>query len=209
MRRLLAVVLFACFGLPLLAAAPNAFYVKPTVVVYPFTANGSSIDREASSRLATLIAEQMAATGQVTVIPAPPGTERKDYLSAARAHSADYYVAGYISPLGNGVSVVEQIVSATSGIVVFSQSAQLNTYNEAAGQGDDLATFISRHANRGVKTPGEITTDAPPKGRLGPVLRKCRDIDPQAGPIWETRSPRLVRCVASKRCHKVSQEVGM
>ncbi len=185
MRRLLAVVLFACFGLPLLAAAPNAFYVKPTVVVYPFTANGSSIDREASSRLATLIAEQMAATGQVTVIPAPPGTERKDYLSAARAHSADYYVAGYISPLGNGVSVVEQIVSATSGIVVFSQSAQLNTYNEAAGQGDDLATFISRHANRGLVAIGT----PPPQQAATPTPAPSNHPEANLGKLFGRKKP--------------------
>ncbi|MDB5029272.1 MAG: hypothetical protein JWO66_2961, partial [Candidatus Eremiobacteraeota bacterium] len=139
MRRLLAVVLVAFLGLPLIAATPNSFAIKPVVIVYPFTANGSSIDREASSRLATILATKMANTGTVSVVPPPPGTERKDYLAVARAHNADYYISGYISPLGNGVSMVEQVVSATTGIVVYSQSAQINTYEEAGGQGDDLA----------------------------------------------------------------------
>ncbi len=158
MRRLLVVALVALFGLPLLGAEPLLF-AKPSVIVYPFTASASSIDREASSRLATIIASRMAETGQVSVIPPPPGTERKDYLSVARAHNADYYVSGYMSPLGNGVSLVEQVVSTTTGIVLFSQSGQINTYNEAAGQGDDLATFISRHANRGLAA---IPTAPPP-----------------------------------------------
>jgi TolB-like protein len=169
-RRLLAVVLVALLGLPLLAAN-SAFYVKATVMVFPFTAAGSSIDREASSRLATIIAEQMAKTGQVTVVAPPPATERKDYLSVSRAHNADYYVAGFISPLGQGVSVVEQVVSTTSGIVVYSQSAQLNTYNEAAGQGDDLAQFVVRHANRGlaaIPTPPPQAASPTPGPSSGP-----------------------------------------
>jgi len=162
-RRFLVVALVALFSLPLLGAEPLLF-AKPSVIVYPFTAGASSVDREASSRLATIIATRMAETGQVTVIPPPPGTERKDYLSVARAHNADYYVSGYISPLGNGVSLVEQVVSTATGIVLFSQSGQINTYNEAAGQGDDLATFISRHANRGLAA---IPT-APPRASPTP-----------------------------------------
>ncbi len=164
MRRLLVVCLAAFFGLPLVAAAPSGLASKPNVIVYPFTANGSSLDREASSRLATIIATQMANTGQVTVVPPPPGTERKDYLTVARAHSAEYYIAGFISPLGNGVSVVEQVVSASSGIVVYSTTAQIQTYADAAGQGDDLAIFIGRHANRGLAAIGT----APPPSSPSP-----------------------------------------
>jgi TolB-like protein len=163
-RRLLAVCLVAFFGLPLLAAAPTSLSIKPSVIVYPFVPTGSSVDREASSRLATLIATQMANTGKVTVLPPPPGTERKDYLAVARAQNADYYVAGFISPLGAGVSLVEQVVSTTTGIVVFSQSTQINTYAEAAGQGDDLAQYISSHANRalaGIGTPPPQASPTP------------------------------------------------
>lgn len=171
MRRLLAVCLVAFLGLPLLAAGPSVFTVKPVVVVYPFTTTGSSVDREASSRLATILATQMANTGNVAVVPPPPGTERKDYLAVARANNADYYVSGFISPLGTGVSIVEQVVSTTTGIVVYSQSAQLNTYAEAAGQGDDLALFISRHANRGlaaIGTPPPAAASPTPAPSSGP-----------------------------------------
>jgi TolB-like protein len=161
-RRFLVVVLFACLGLPLIAATPPPFSTKPTVVVFPFTANGSQIDREASSRLATIIATRMADTGTVTVIPPPPGTERKDFLAVARGSNADYYIAGFISSLGNGVSVVEQVVSAATGIVVFSNTAQLSTYAEAAGQGDDLALFIARHANRAYSSIGTPPPAASP-----------------------------------------------
>lgn len=153
MRRFL-VVLFALLVLPLGASAQSALSLKPSVMVYPFSANGSTLDREASSRLATIIATQMANTGRVTVIAAPPGTERKDYLTAARRAGADYYVAGFISPLGDGVSVVEQVVGTGSGIVLFSSTAQLSTYADAAGQGDNLALFVAGHANRGLAAIG-------------------------------------------------------
>jgi TolB-like protein len=169
-RRLLVVCLIALFGLPLLAATP-AIFIKPVVVVYPLASNGSSVDREASSRLATIIATQMANTNNVTVVPPPPGTERKDYLAVARANNADYYVSGFISPLGNGVSVVLQVVSTTTGIVVYSQSAQLSTYNDAAGQGDDLALFVARHANRGlaaIPTPPPQASSPSPQPGGGP-----------------------------------------
>lgn len=153
------VVLFALLAplvvLPLGAGAQSSgLALKPSVMVYPFSANGSTLDREASSRLATIIATQMANTGRVSVIAAPPGTERKDYLTAARRAGADYYVAGFISPLGDGVSVVEQVVGTGSGIVLYSNTAQLSTYADAAGQGDNLALFVAQHANRGLAAIG-------------------------------------------------------
>ena len=181
MRRLLVVLLVAFLGLPLVAATPPpAFYSKPNVIVFPFISNGSSVDREASSRLATIIASSMANTGLVTVTPPPPGTDRKDYLTVARSNRSEYYVSGFISPLGNGVSIVEQVVSTATGIVVFSQSTQLNTYEEAAGQGDDLAAFVSRHANRGfaaIGTPPPAASPTPaasngPEANLGKLFSR-------------------------------------
>jgi TolB-like protein len=192
-RRLLAVLLVAFLGLPLVAASPPpSFYSKPNVIVFPFISNGSSVDREASSRLATIIATAMANTGLVTVTPPPPATDRKDYLNVARTNRSDYYVSGFISPLGNGVSIVEQVVSTATGIVVYSQSTQLNTYNDAAGQGDDLATFVSRHANRGlaaIGTPPPATSPTPtasngPEANLGKLFgrKKKPAAKPTASP---------------------------
>jgi TolB-like protein len=180
-RRLFAVLITTFMALPMLAATPPPSSItKPNVIVFPFTSTGSSINREASSTLATLIATSMANTGLVTVTPPPPGTDRKDYLSVARANRADYYVSGFMSPLGQGVSIVEQVVSTTTGIVVFSQSTQINNYNEAAGQGDDLAAFVSRHSNRAyaaIGTPPPATSPTPaasngPKANLGNIFSR-------------------------------------
>ncbi len=203
MRRLLVVLLVAFLGLPLVAASPPpSFYSKPNVIVFPFISNGSSVDREASSRLATIIATSMANTGLVTVTPPPPGTDRKDYLNVARTNRSDYYVSGFISPLGNGVSIVEQVVSTATGIVVYSQSTQLNTYNDAAGQGDDLATFVSRHANRGlaaIGTPPPAVSPTPsasngPEANLGKLFSRKKK--PAAKPTASPTPKPIVNATA-------------
>lgn len=170
MRRFLGVVLIALFGLPFLGATPSTLLNKPNVIVYPFVPTGASIDREAGSRLATILAEQMANTGKVRVIPPPPGTERADYLKVALANNADYYVSGYLTPVGDAVAVVEQVVSTTTGIMVFSQTAQLKTYADAAGQGEDLGTLIASHANRGLAAIGTAPpqTSPTPASSSGP-----------------------------------------
>jgi hypothetical protein len=167
-RRLLVILLVMSFGLPLLAAGPPSLLTtKPTVMVFPFIPNGNSIDREALSSLAVLIAQQMANTGKVTVLPPPPGTDRTAYLAVARKGGADYYVTGFISPLGNGASLVVQVVSTGTGIVIFSHSAQIDTVADAASQGIDLANDLGTYANRAfadVGTPPPAPTPSPAGG---------------------------------------------
>ncbi|MBV8354781.1 MAG: hypothetical protein JO101_05645 [Candidatus Eremiobacteraeota bacterium] len=128
-----------------LGAAPNLFPTA-SAVVYSLTVNGPA-DKDAGGRLAVLFAQQLADNG-VRVVAPPLGTERKDYLEVARKLGVDYYVTGFITPLGPEVSVVEQIVSTVSGTVVFSNSAQMLTYADAGGQGAILATAIQKHAAR-------------------------------------------------------------
>ena len=178
-------------ALPLLAAAPDSsLLAKPSVIVYPFVPTGASVDREAGSRLATILAQQMANTGKVKVIPPPPGTDRANYLKVALANDADYYVTGYITPLGDAVAVVEQVVSTTTGIVVFSQTAQLRTYSDAANQGSDLGLLIAGHANRnltaiGTAPPQSTSTPAPsqgPRADLGKLLKGRKKAAPAATP---------------------------
>ena len=191
MHRSLIVVLATFIALPLLAAAPDSsLLAKPSVIVYPFVPTGASVDREAGSRLATILAQQMANTGKVKVIPPPPGTDRANYLKAALANDADYYVTGYITPLGDAVAVVEQVVSTTTGIVVFSQTAQLHTYSDAANQGSDLGLLIAGHANRnlaaiGTAPPQSTPTPAPsqgPQADLGKLLKGRKKAAPAATP---------------------------
>jgi len=159
-RRFLAFLLCAALSAPLLGASPTLLLAPPVLVVYPLTmASATDLDKEAGSRLAVSIAQSIAALGGVTVKPAPPGTERKNYLEIARAQNADYYISGYITPLGEDVSVVEQLVSTQSGIVVFSNTAPIKTYNDAVGQGEILRTALLRHQGRNV---GAYDAPSPP-----------------------------------------------
>lgn len=142
-RVALALVLLAS-GL-LGAATPSG--PPPVVVVYPLTVGGDT-EREAGGRIGVLYATRLAELGGITVKPPTPGTARAQFLERARGQSADYYVTGFLTPLGNDVSVVNQIVSTASGIVVWSDTVQIRTYAEAAGQAELIRAAILRHAGR-------------------------------------------------------------
>ncbi|GAC1405283.1 MAG: hypothetical protein NVSMB64_09890 [Candidatus Velthaea sp.] len=151
MRRFFTIIFAIALGLPLVAAGPSTTILPPPVLlVYPLTVNGGDVQKESGSRIAVIIAQSIANLGGVVVKPAPPGTERKDYLAVTRAQNAEYYLSGYVTPLGDGASVVEQLVSAQSGIVIYSGTAQIKTYNDADGQGDLIRTALLRHQARNI-----------------------------------------------------------
>ncbi len=147
-RYLLAV--FACLSVFLVAATP-AFTIVPTVIVYPLMASSAELDRETSARIATTLATQIAQGGSVKVIAPKPGVERANFLSDARAAGANYYVTGFVTPLGRGASVVEQVVSTTSGTLVFSQTNFITSLDEIAAQGDQLRQGIIDRSTRGIQ----------------------------------------------------------
>jgi len=134
----------------LIAAAP-AFTIVPTVIVYPLSATSANLDRETSSRIATTLATQIALGGSVRVLPARTGIDRADYLADARANGATYYVTGFVTPLGSGASVVEQVVSTSSGTMVFSVTNYITSMNEIAAQGDQLRSGIIERSQRGIQ----------------------------------------------------------
>lgn len=161
-RYLLAV--FACLSVFLVAAAP-AFTIVPTVIVYPLEASSSDLNREDSARIATTLATQIALGGEVKVIPPKAGVERANYLADARSVGANYYVTGFVTPLGNGASVVEQVVSTISGTLVFSVTNYITSLNDIASQGDQLRLGILDRGTRALQAfqapPPPDTTPAP------------------------------------------------
>ncbi len=177
------------------AATSTQLLEKPIVVVYPLGV-ASGVDKEAASRLAVLFATTIAEGGECAVKPAPPGTERADYRTEAIKLKADYYVSGYVTPIGDEVSIVEQVVSVDTGIVIFSNTAQVKTYNDVNGQGEILRNAIVRHAYRNlgaILSPVDHETPAPTAapsggtaakiGGLGGLLgRKRRQATPSPSP---------------------------
>ena len=157
MKPLFLSLFFLLASLPAIGAV-NTALPTPVVVVYPFSATGGVSDPEAGGRLAVLLASRLAQGGGLDVRPGTPGTQRTQYLADARKLGADYYVTGYLTPLGDEVSLVDQIVSTHSGIVVWSTTTQVRTYDEALGQSDLMRDAIIHYEGR---TLAELGTPAP------------------------------------------------
>lgn len=113
------------------SAAPHSS--MPMVVVFPFE---TSTDLKAGSgqNAAQVFVDQMNADGGLDTIQAPASVKRGDYLTYAKNLNADYYVTGYMTPLGNGVSLVEQVVSTRSGTIVYGKTAQIDSFLDATAQ---------------------------------------------------------------------------
>jgi len=150
----------------LIGATPDP-YPAPSVVVYPLTVSGGGDPSgEVGSNIAVLISNKLADLGGLSVKPYVPGTTRAQYLDAAIKEGADYYVTGYLTPVGTDVSMIVQIVSTYSGSVVFSTTAIARTFADAVGQADVVRAAILRHAGRGfaaieAPAPAASPTTAP------------------------------------------------
>jgi hypothetical protein len=156
-----------------LGAISPSLLPPPLVVVYPLTVNGDA-QKDSGERLAVMFAQQLADNG-IKVVPPVPGTERPDFLTSARKLGCDYYVTGFITPLGAEVSVVEQVVSTSSGTVIASNSVQFLTYSDANGQGALLGQMIHEHAERALASLQENpqpSATAEPKESPGASLDK-------------------------------------
>jgi hypothetical protein len=164
----------ACLAVFLTAAAP-AFTIVPTVVVYPLSGS-PALDRETSARISTTLANQIAQGGLVKVLPASTSVERQNYLADARSLGASYYVTGFLTPLGSGASVVEQVVSVSSGTLVFSVTNYVTNLTDIAAQGDQLRAGILDRASRGLQAfeapeePSSTPTPSGPDVNVGKLL---------------------------------------
>jgi len=120
----------------------------PTVIIYPFTVNGDA-DKRAGAKLAALYTSEIKTMGGIVIKPVPtPAVDRKMYLTAAIQNGADYYFSGYITPVGEEVALVQQLVSTTSGAIIWSATAQISTYGDAIDQADTVRKVLLGHAGR-------------------------------------------------------------
>jgi hypothetical protein len=182
--------LFALIALG--AAAPPD--TRPAVVVYPFQAS-AVLPRDVTLRIVTILSNQIAIDGRVHVIPADPDTDRSAYLTTARTLGANFYVTGFLTPLGDGASLIEQLVSTQSGAVVFSSSATINNLTDVNAQGDAMRNAIVGRANPGypvfapdsssdaTPVPPHSTSSEPPEANIGGLFhRKKAEPKPTATP---------------------------
>ena len=163
-RRLFGVILL-CSSLALIGAAPpphphasaspapapaaTAFVNSdPTVIVYPFEASGA-MQPNVGVAVAQIFSQQFETSGGLSVLPVGQGIKRDQYLNHARDLHADYYISGYLTPIGNGAAVVEQVVSVSSGIIITSQTAQIYSVPDVASQAQSARTVILAYAHPG------------------------------------------------------------
>jgi TolB-like protein len=152
------------------SASAQSVLSAPVVVVYPFTVGNSGTDAQAGGNVAVLLATRLQSLGGITVKPFTPGTGRPDYLSAAEKENADYYVTGFLTPIGDEVSLITQVVSTYSGSVVWSNSSIIRTYADALGQADPLHAAILSHAGRSLASIGSqpVSSTPAPSSSAGP-----------------------------------------
>ncbi len=117
------------------AAAPPAPKLSqvPVILIYPFDVQ-TGADPKIGIAIAQISAQEMAAAGGLEVPPIPQGVKRADFLDFAHAQKADFYISGYVTPVGETAAVVEQVVSVDSGVILFSQTAQVSSVADVASQ---------------------------------------------------------------------------
>ena len=150
-------------GLPLVAATtPSTVVNPPVVVVYPLV-GGQGVASDVGASISLVIATQLSQLGGINVKAAPPGTQQADFLNAARKLEADFYIAGLVAPVGDQVSVVEQLVSTKSGAIVYSNTVTLAVYGDARASATALHDLIVQNNRNGFTalSPEVIPTSKP------------------------------------------------
>ena len=115
--------------------------IVPTVLVYPFEAP-SDLDSRYGTAVAQIFAQVMTQTGGVKVLDIPKGIARVDYQKYARVQHADYYISGYIQPIGSAAAIVTQVVDVNSDISKWSATTNINDVNDVASQALTARTVV-------------------------------------------------------------------
>jgi hypothetical protein len=149
LRRLLA--FFVLFAGPMLIAAtptpaplpppaipspaPTLFgTTEPTIIIYPFE-EPSDLDPKFGQAMAQIYGQVLAQSGgmKILAIPTTP-IKRVDYDTYAHIQHADYYIGGYIQPIGTNAAIIAQVVDVTNNIAVYSATTQVNDVQDIASQ---------------------------------------------------------------------------
>jgi hypothetical protein len=132
----------------------------PVVLVYPFDVQ-TGADARIGTAIAQILGQEMAAAGGITVLAIPQGVKRSDFLDHARSAGADFYISGYVTPVGESAAVVEQVVSVESGVILCSQTAQVSSVADVASQSLLARSQILAFLGRGTENVGTQTANTP------------------------------------------------
>jgi len=152
-------------------AAPTGTPIPsgPKVIIYPFTATSSGLPKDAGATVATIFIHAFQASGGLEVLPTPPPTAVKLYPATAAKLGAGYYVSGYLTPIGQGVSVLEQVVSVTNGVIIYSKTAQVFSVSDAGALALDARSAILADAGVGRNYQPSSPSNTPAPTATGPA----------------------------------------
>ena len=140
--------------------APSPLDQLPVVMIYPFDVQ-TGADQKLGMAIAQILAQEMAQAGGIAVRAIPQGVKRADFLENARNAKADFYISGYVTPVGETAAVVEQVVSVDSGVILFSQTAQVSSVADVASQSLLARTQILAFLGRGTQSMQTQNTNTP------------------------------------------------
>jgi TolB-like protein len=136
---------------------PPAFGT-PNVIVFPFQAP-SDLDAKYGANVAQIYVQTLKGTGGINVLATPTNVKAQDYLTFAQSQHADYYVSGYVQPIGAQASIVAHVVDVSSDITVYSATTMVSSVPDVASQALTARGVILQSA--GVDTTGVAPTAAP------------------------------------------------
>ena len=145
---------------------PTGIEQLPTVLVYPFDVQ-TGADPRIGMAIGQILGQEMVAAGGINVLPIQQGVARTDFLANARKNHADFYISGYVTPVGDSAAVVEQVVSVESGVILFSQTAQVSSVADVASQSllarSQILAFVGRNTEsmqtQSSNTPAPTSTN--------------------------------------------------
>jgi hypothetical protein len=151
----------------------------PVVIIYPFEAP-SDLDPKYGGAIAQIYSQVLNQTGGVKVLPVPANIKREDYDKFAHVQHADYYVSGYIQPIGAGAAIVSQVVDVEQNISVYSATTQISDVQDVGSQALTARTVILQAAgidrpelNAG---PAQTPTPSSTSGASVPITNVLSDL---------------------------------
>jgi hypothetical protein len=139
---------------------PSSLETQPVVLIYTFDVQ-TGADPRIGTAIAQILGQEMVAAGGITVLPVPVGVKRPNFLDNARAAKADFYISGYVTPVGDSAAVVEQVVSVESEVILFSQTAQVSSVADVASQSLLARSQILAFVGRETQKVGTQTANTP------------------------------------------------
>jgi hypothetical protein len=171
--RLIVAVFCVALATTFMAATPPPVFSKPTLVIFPYRL-APGVDSLVGTTYIERLSGALIAQGGINVIMGDVATAPADYLHVTKTDGGDFYMIGYIAtPLNRSAAVIEQIVSARSGTVVWSNTAAIAAEEDVLAQGPIVRKGLLSYVSRGfdsipITTPRPATPPPAPK-RAGPA----------------------------------------